>query len=216
MATEATFTIPAAEFPLGSIFDELPAVTVELERVIPAHERVIPYLWVRGRSTGDVKGAFDNHPAIEQMELVGSVADKHLFRADWNPTYDGVLNTLAETGVTLIKTIGTNEQWTFDVRGDCRRDLAAFQQGCQQHDIPIDVTKVSALTPVESITEAAVTDSQQEALVLAYNCGYFESPREVTLNELGEELGISQQAVASRLRRGINRILEGTLSETEP
>jgi len=216
MATEATFTIPAGEFPLGSIFDELPAVTVELERVIPAHDRVIPYLWVRGRSTDAVEGAFDDHPAIEQMELVDSVAEEHLFRADWNLTHDGVLNTLGETGVTLIKAIGTNEQWTFDVRGDCRRDLAAFQQGCQQHGIRINVTKLHPLTSVESITEAAVTDSQQEALILAYNRGYFESPREVTLDELGDGLGISQQAVASRLRRGINRILEGTLSETEP
>jgi chemotaxis protein CheY-P-specific phosphatase CheC len=32
--------------------------------------------------------------------------------------------------------------------------------------------------------------------------------------DLGEELGISQQAVASRLRRGIKTVLGKTLSET--
>lgn len=215
MATEATFTIPAAEFPLGSIFNELPAVTVELERVIPSQDRVIPYFWVRGQTADGVEGAFHDHPAVEGVDLVDSVADEYLFRADWNLTYDGVLNTLAESGVTLIKAIGTNEQWTFDVRGESRRDLAEFQHGCRRYDIPIDVTKVHALTPVESITEAALTDHQQEALVLAYDRGYFESPREVTMSELGDELGISHQAVASRLRRGINRILDQTLSETD-
>lgn len=215
MATEATFTIPGGEFPLGSIFEHLPDVTVELERVIPSEERVIPYIWVRGQSTDSVEPAFDDHPAVDRIVLVDSVADEYLFRADWSRTHHGVLNTLAETGVTLIRGIGTQDQWTFDVRGEHRRDLAAFQQGCKRYDIPIEVTKVHALMPVESITEAAITDPQQEALALAYRRGYFECPREVTMADLGEELGITQQAVASRLRRGINQILEETLPETE-
>jgi len=48
--------------------------------------------------------------------------------------------------------------------------------------------------------------------VLAYERGYFESPRKVTLAELGEELGITQQAVGSRLRHGIKYITGSTLS----
>ena len=79
-------------------------------------------------------------------------------------------------------------------------------------DIPITLTELHALTPVETATEEAVTDTQQEALVLAYEHGYFESPRWATMDEFGEELGISQQAIASRLRRGIKHILGSTLS----
>jgi predicted DNA binding protein len=52
-------------------------------------------------------------------------------------------------------------------------------------------------------------------LVLAYERGYFESPHEVTMEELGDELGISQQAIASRLRRGMKQILGNTLPETD-
>jgi predicted DNA binding protein len=47
--------------------------------------------------------------------------------------------------------------------------------------------------------------------VLAYERGYFESPREVTLTELGEELGITQQAVGSRLRNGSKYVIGSTL-----
>ena len=61
-----------------------------------------------------------------------------------------------------------------------------------------------------------MTDAQQEALVLAYERGYFNTPRDVTMADLGEELGISQQAVASRLRRGVSAILGGPLSELRP
>ncbi len=74
------------------------------------------------------------------------------------------------------------------------------------------MTALNALTRVETATEDTLTDTQQEALILAYERGYFESPRKITMAELGEELGISQQAVASRLRRGIKHVLGRTLS----
>jgi predicted DNA binding protein len=123
-----------------------------------------------------------------------------------------VLTILTEEEVPLIEATGTDQQWTFEVRGDDRSDIAAFQQRCRDLDIPITLTELHALTVVETGTEDALTDTQQEALKLAYERGYFESPREVTLEELGEELGISQQAVGFRLQGGIKQILGSTLS----
>jgi len=121
-----------------------------------------------------------------------------------------------ETGVPLIKAVGNNEGWTFDIRGDDRRDIAAFQERCREKDISITLTKLHALTPIDSEAEAALTDTQQEALVLAYERGYFNTPRDVTMADIGDELGISQQAVASRLRRGISATLGSTLADRHP
>ena len=215
MATEATFTVPAYQFPLGAVFEQLPDVTVTLERIIPAQNILVPYFWVRGTVADDVEAAFTDHAGIKDVYLVDSVADEYLFRAEWRKEHAGILSVLAETGIPLIKAVGTNQQWTFDVRGDDRSDIAAFQQRCRELDVPLTLTALHALTPLETETEAALTEPQQEALVLAYQCGYFESPREVTMEEIGDELGISQQAVGSRLRRGIKRILGSTISETE-
>ncbi|UPV99773.1 helix-turn-helix domain-containing protein [Halorussus gelatinilyticus] len=195
------------------MFEQLPGVTVELERIIPAQDVVIPYFWVRGTDVDDIEDAFLNHPGVETIQSVDSVEDEYLLRVEWTLEYEGVLNTLMETQVPLIEAVGTSEQWTFDIRGDDRRDIAAFQERCRELDIPITLTKLHALTPIESETEAALTDTQQEALVLAYERGYFNTPRDVTMAEIGDELGISQQAVASRLRRGISSILGSTLAE---
>ena len=215
MATEATFTVPSDEFPLGTIFEQLPDVTVKLERIGPGTDVVIPYFWVRGSHSDDIVAAFTDHPGVQNVRLVDSVEDEYLLRAEWATEYEGVLSTLGETRVPLIEAVGTDEQWTFDVRGDDRSDIAAFQSRCTELDIPITLTVLRTLTPVETATEAALTDAQQEALVLAYERGYFNSPREVTMEELGDELGISQQAIASRLRRGTRRILGNTLSALE-
>ncbi|UPV74829.1 helix-turn-helix domain-containing protein [Halorussus limi] len=216
MATEATFTVPSDQFPLGTVFEQLPGVTVELERIIPAQDVVIPYFWVRGTEVDDIEDAFLDHPGVENIQLVDSVTDQYLLRVEWSLEYEDVLTTLTETKIALIEAVGTNQQWTFDIRGDDRRDIASFQERCRELDIPITLTKLHALTPLKSKTEAALTDTQQEALVLAYERGYFNTPRDVTMADLGGELGISQQAVASRLRRGISSILAETLSELRP
>ena len=215
MATEATFTVPADEFPLGTVFTELPRATVRLERVVPGHEVVIPYFWVRGAHSDDIVAAFSDHPGVRNIRLVDSVKDEYLLRAEWVAEYEGVLSTLAETQVPLTEAVGTTEQWTFEIRGDNRSDIAEFQSRCRGHDIPITLTALHSLTPVETGSETAITDAQLEALLLAYERGYFNSPRDVTMADLGEELDISQQAVASRLRRGIRRILGSTLSALE-
>ena len=216
MATEATFTVPSDQFPLGTVFDQLPDVTVELERIIPARDVVIPYFWVRGTSVDDIENAFTDHPGVTEIRFVDSVDDESLLRVEWAVEYTGVLQTLTETEIALIKATGTNRKWTFEIRGDARADIAAFQSRCRELDIPITLTELHALTPIETESEAAITETQQEALVLAYERGYFNSPRDVTMEDLGDELGISHQAVASRLRRGIKHILGSTLSDLDP
>ena len=212
MATEAAFTVPSETFPLGTVFETLPGVEVEIERIVPGVDVVIPYFWVRDVATDNIEAAFSEHPGVKNIRLIDSVEDEYLLRVAWEAAYVGILTTLTETGVMLIGAVGTNEQWTFDVRGDTRDDVAEFLQLCRERDIPVTLTALHALTPVETATEAALTDAQQEALELAFERGYFESPRQVTMADLGEELGISQQAVASRLRRGTRGILGQTLS----
>jgi hypothetical protein len=53
----------------------------------------------------------------------------------------------------------------------------------------------------------AITDEQREALVMAFERGYFEEPRETSLEDLAAELDVSASAVGARLRRGMNSLV---------
>ena len=64
-----------------------------------------------------------------------------------------------ETQVPLVEAVGTNERWTFDIRGDDREDIASFQRRCRELEIPITLTRIQALTPIESQTEGELTDA---------------------------------------------------------
>ncbi len=57
-------------------------------------------------------------------------------------------------------------------------------------------------------TTAALTEPQREAIAEAYRQGYYDVPREISLEELANELDISHQALSERLRRA-NRVLAG-------
>jgi hypothetical protein len=62
----------------------------------------------------------------------------------------------------------------------------------------------------------APTDEQREALLAAYEHGYFAEPRETSLEELAEVLGISPTAVAGRIRRGTRSLVGMTLVVERP
>lgn len=80
MAHEANFTMPAEDFPLGTLFTDLPDVTVELERIVPTHNRVLPYFWVWDADPDRVLDYLRQHSALSAVELVDTVADGGLHR----------------------------------------------------------------------------------------------------------------------------------------
>jgi len=210
MATVMTFTAPAAALPLGAVFEQLPAATIELERLIPHEPSIIPYVWIRGADGDAVESALEVAPAVTDTKLVDSVADEHLLRAEWNRETVGLLHALAEADLVVLSATGTSDGWRFEVRADNRDELATFQTACRESDIPIDITTIHALLPISG-AGYELTDTQREALVAAYDHGYFDSPRTATLAEVAADIGITQQSLSSRLRRGHRRLIRATL-----
>jgi len=212
MAVEASFTATQGKFPLVSIFTEFPDTQIELDRVVPTNDAIVPYFWIRGAEN---KLRFDSisHPGVNEFTVIDDVNSEALMRIDWNFNYESVLTAIIETDVELISAIGKNERWTFEVRADDRQALSAFQSYCHNNDIPVTLSELHALSPMRSEGEYDVTKKQREAITLAYARGYFESPREVTQDNIADELGISRQALASRLQRGIRRLVASTLIE---
>ncbi|MEA5389124.1 bacterio-opsin activator domain-containing protein [Haloarculaceae archaeon H-GB2-1] len=149
MATVMEFTSPAEEFPLGSVFENLPGVTVELERLIPHETLIIPYFWVRGVETEAIEAAFDPHPGVTDIRLIDSVEDEYLMRAEWEQEYFGVLSALAKANVAVLTGIGTKDKWRFEVRGESQEAIADFREYCQDNDIPIEITAVHAMLPIQ-------------------------------------------------------------------
>jgi len=83
MATEATFTLPPDEFPLGCVFERFPEVSIHLEQVIPAGELVVPYFWVKGTTAEAIVDVFTGQPGLQSIRQVDAVEEQRLLRAEW-------------------------------------------------------------------------------------------------------------------------------------
>ena len=115
----------------------------------------------------------------------------------------------AANGVILdMKNDGS--AWILTIWAPDRTDLVHLWEYAQQNDIDIDLLRVNEYDSLGN-TDAGLTDSQREALLVAFETGDFEEPRDATLGELAAELDISQPAASGLLRRGIKRLVISSL-----
>jgi predicted DNA binding protein len=63
------------------------------------------------------------------------------------------------------------------------------------------------------LSSRSLRSEQRETLELAVDRGYFETPREVTLDELADELDLPRSTVSYRLRRATAELAKGFVEE---
>lgn len=210
MTTVAEFAADPETFPFGRLFERFPEATVELERIVPSSEGLVPYLWLKNVDGSIFEEDLGEFTTLASVELVDTVESEHLFRIEWTDEYEGILSGVVETGVTLLSATGTVEEWTLELRGS-RDEIAAFQSACEERDISVTLTSLYSLGPTAPTDEYGLTDPQREALLTAFRMGYFDHPRRATLADVAGELDISRQALSARLRRGSRNLVGSTI-----
>ena len=217
MSIVATVTVPAAEFPLGSVLEVDEDVTVTVETTVPTSESVVPYLWAPASVEDAFVDALESAPVVTDVSVVDEVGDHVLFRVTWDGRVNGFLEEIRATDAIVTGAVGTETRWTFRLRFSAYRDLSSFYTGCVDRGISVDLVHVHERRASGDDTRFGLTVPQQELLVAAYDAGYFDVPRRTTLVELGERLDISDSAVSQRLRRGLAALIESTIAlETTP
>jgi predicted DNA binding protein len=212
MSVIAEFSIEADQFLLGRIIADFPDIAVEIERVVPTGNRIMPYIWGYGEDLDEFVTAMQEHPNVKSITAVDQVDNQALYKIEWEDPTEQLIAGIAETTATILKA-HSDDMWTFEIRFEDHEGLAAFNEYCVSHSIEFRLERVSALTDSEYFQESyALTEPQYEALSLAVERGYFEIPREVTYKELADELDISEQAVSERVRRATNKVLRSTMT----
>ena len=108
---------------------------------------------------------------------------------------------------------GTNSTWLFRLRSASRDALSEFQNDCVEKGITIEIRRVADNPDDPDGNRFELTPKQHEAVLIALESGYFDVPRETSLTELAEEIGISRQAYSRRLNRGLRGLLLNTLGD---
>lgn len=109
-----------------------------------------------------------------------------------------------ETGIH-----GWCERWLFNQRDG----LNAVWEDARERGFQFDVLSINQFHPEGSAATGRLTEEQRETLLFAYDRGYFEEPRQTSLEELAVEMGLSSTAVGGRIRRGVNELVKATVVE---
>lgn len=213
MTLIAAITVPADAFALGRVLDGFADVEIELERIVPLQEGIIPLFWTSGGEPEAIEAELRAHPQIESVERLTSTDDETLFEVHWGPDVDGLVDALVDTRANVLEASGTAETWDFRLRFATHEELSAFNVALTEDNVPVTLRHI--YNPSPSVEQSALSSKQRETLLSARRHGYFEVPRRVTLSELAETEGISDSALSQRLRRGIDALIEQTLLADE-
>lgn len=196
------FSIEGREFALGAALGGHGEERIELERIIPVGKSVIPFFWVEGGDQDALAESVLESGFVENLARVDDVASSTLFRVEWTGEQEDLLHRIKALDATVLEAESRNRRWEFRLRFPDHKGVGSFHRYCAESGIEMDVQRVYPLTE-EALQGRglALTPPQREAVFVALDEGYFEIPREASLEEVAGVLGISEQAASERLRR---------------
>lgn len=211
MSVILEFTIGSDEFSLGAVLSGVPGMHLEIERIVPTGGEVLPFVWVTGNTHEAFEESVRNSPIVTELLALDKVGDSGLYRIQWEEPQRDLVHGIAESEAVILEAEG-NENWLFRLRFNDHDALSQFHNYCTDQDITIHIERTYTLRErVGQRRQFGLSQDQREALVLALQRGYFATPSEANLSELASELGISRQALSTRIRRGNEKILQTVL-----
>jgi hypothetical protein len=210
MSIVAEFDVPTAAFCLETTLAACPDATVELDGLV-AHspDHVMPFVWVLDADRGVFEAAAADDPTVEAAEVTDSFDDTYLYQFTWADVVSTRLHVILDHDGVVLEARGRDDTWHLAVRFGSREHFSEFRDHFSQYG---EVT-LQKLTPTNALGDGqyGVSSKQREALLAAYDAGYYGVPSETPGEDVARELDISQQAFSRRLKRGTTALLENTL-----
>ena len=216
------FSISVDRFEPGRIIAERGGLEAELERIVPTENSVIPYVWATGdperleeltvRLEASEKVA--DVESLDELAVNGSQKKQQLFRIEWILSELDIIRGVINAEGVITEGQSMDGYWLLRFRFQDHDQVAAFYQHLA--DEGITEFRIGSIYELTSRSERGIqfdlTPEQREAITVAAQRGYFSTPREVTLTELGEEFGITEQAFSQRLRKATKKVVLSALN----
>ncbi|EMA51292.1 helix-turn-helix domain-containing protein [Halococcus salifodinae] len=160
---------------------------------------------------------FNNHlnedHTVAEWELVAGSEATRVYRIRHSPETKLISPKTSELSGLMRKATTNTRGWTVQLQFPHREALAALSDYCDNEDISFTLQKMFRQDEWDGGEPTALTEAQREALMTAYESGYFEEPREAPLDEIADEFDLSPTAIGGRLRRGTAKLVETALIE---
>lgn len=159
-------------------------------------------------------GGRRDHTVGEFERVIELAGDTAIYRFEYTDEAKILSPVVSAANGVILEMENDGDAWILTVWMAERTDLAQLWDYADHHDIAIELLRVNEYGSLGR-TDAGVTESQRDALLVALDMGYFEEPRNATLSEVAAELDISQPAASGLLRRGTKRLVISSLIDSD-
>jgi predicted DNA binding protein len=186
---------------VAEVSTSFPDATFRLLTGVPKGDRAIELGEVRGDDPVAAADAIRDHPDVVAFDrlLAGEGRAVVQYEAEERRLYELLWGSSLPPEFPLTVEDGAMEF-----------DLTATREGFEAFGEALDAVglRYDLLAVVHADGEdGRLTDRQRECLTVAHRLGYYEVPRECTLAELADELGVDKSTASETIRRGTARVL---------
>ena len=199
--------------PLSQASTVVPEMQIAGEDIVLEDNRPRKFVFTaHGTQFDEFEAALEADPTVAEYTVLTKLAEVgyYIVTYDASATTQGTYHVAVEQDIAYVNVRLQDGTYFVRARVPDRTALATLRGYCRENEIPFHLERIYQ-EETSTADPHPLTDAQREAMKLAYERGYFDSPRETSLEVIAADLGISRQAVADRLRRGHRRLIEATI-----
>ncbi|MFP8952085.1 helix-turn-helix domain-containing protein [Natrialbaceae archaeon A-arb3/5] len=211
----AEITLVHPELVLTPTIEAVPGMTIELEyQTIADPGEYYLFFEVYGGDFEEFDRTVADDETVSDPSVIIDGDEFRVYRMRLCSSERLVLPRAAELGMRVLRAAGGNGGWVATLEVPELEALQAFRTHCLEKDVAFTADRLYRADVDEGGSEYGLTPIQRETLVTAYEHGYFNDPRDASVADLAETLGVSSSAVSGRLRRGVEALVENTLQQS--
>lgn len=195
-------------------FARVPDMTITIEEIYQDGAGTVrQYNWAQCVDFTAFEAAAANDPTVTNLRAITDSGPRRLYRVEYTERSEreSTFPAWSELDVMLVEARATVEGWSVIMRFPDRDALGRLRERTSDTAHSFELARLYHEDAAESGADSVLTPAQREALLTAYNEGYFRIPREASQGEVAATLGISAQSISERIRRGITSLVESTL-----
>lgn len=179
----------------------------------PKHET--HFFWIQAPDFGAVEELLAEDHTVSEFWVVTETVDGFIYGIEYSDDVTLLSPATIEAGGLTLESRSQRNGWELRLQLEDYASLSAIRDHIERNELRFDVLEIKQIEDGELEPDVGLTEPQVEALVCAYRHGYYDEPRQISLEGLASILDISPTAVSGRLRRGAATLTEATLAEDD-
>lgn len=207
----ATISVAVDDFALAHALREVPDMEVKADRVA-AHSRhwVMPCLWTAGGDFEAFDAALAADPTVKKIVTKTQYDNEKFYQVEWAEEIQRHIDAGLDARASILQAETATNDWRLTIRFATRDQFDQFRAYLSDEGITFTLDDLTQTRAPQQFM-GGLTAAQREALVTAVATGYFAIPRDATMGDVADALGISTQSASERLRRGIEGFVKTVL-----